>query len=74
MVRQIPLDPPCDAELFSSHDAPEYARGVRPRGMEGWFGFSLLGPTGSILCYWRVGKGGTSGYGVKIPGKYVSFH
>jgi hypothetical protein len=66
MVRQTPFDRLCDAELFSSHDAPEYARGVRPRGVAGWFRLSLLGSAGGILRYWRLGKGGTSGDGVKL--------
>jgi hypothetical protein len=66
MVRQTPFDQPCHAELFSSHNAPEYARGVRPRGMAGWFGLSLLGQAGSLLCHWRIGKGGAPGDGVKL--------
>ena len=70
MVCQTLFDRLCDAELFSSHDAPEYARGVRPRGMAGWVGLGLLGPAGGLLCYWRIGKGGTSGDGVKLSREY----
>jgi len=55
-------------DLVYSCDAIQYAGCICSGGTAGWLGPCLLGPTGGLVCYRCISKGGASGDGDKLSG------